>query len=84
MKINICKFQLIEICNLNYGVYDPVNKFFSKKDFLDVINNNSFEKNFFPFPIYFNIEDKYYKKIKKNSLLEVFFENIYVCNNLQL
>ena len=79
MKIQINKYQLSEIYNLNYNVFYPLTKFVSKKQFFSIVNEMEISKNiFFPIPVYFSL-NKIPKKTKK---IKVFYNNSYVCNLL--
>ena len=79
MKIQIDKYQLSEIYNLNYNVFYPLTKFVSKKEFLSIVNEMKISKKlFFPMPIYFSL-NKIPKKTKK---ITIFYNDSYVCNLL--
>ena len=79
MKIQIDKYQLSEIYNLNYKVFDPLTKFVSKKQFISIVNKMEISKKiFFPMPIYFSL-NKISRKTKK---IKVFYNDSYVCNLL--
>ena len=62
MNIKLSNKTFLDIINLKYGVYKPLNKFFSREDFLSVssdlyLSNN----NFFPFSTIGSIpQDKKY------------------------
>ncbi len=77
MRIDIKKFQLLEICNIKFKVYHPINKFVNYKEFKDISKKQIYKKKFFPIPIYFNIEEKIYRK--KNIPIQLYFNNIKVC-----
>ena len=77
MKIEINHNQLSDIYNIFYKVFDPIDKFVSKKQFLSITNNMQVNKHsFFPIPIYFCI-DRISKNTKK---LDVYFKKNFICN----
>ena len=64
MNIEINLKGLLDIINLKFGVYNPLNKFCSKKDFISISENLYLTNNkFFPFPIFLNINSRVYQKI---------------------
>tara|TARA_Y100000768_G_C23967973_1_gene678899 strand:+ start:918 stop:1970 length:1053 start_codon:yes stop_codon:yes gene_type:complete len=77
MRIDIKKFQLLEICNIKFKVYHPIDKFVNFKEFKDISKYQIYKKKFFPIPIYFNIEEKIYKN--KIIPIQIYFKNIKVC-----
>ena len=83
MNFNIKKHNLADILNLHFNVFDPLNKFVSKNEFLSIINGYKLlNGKFFPFPIFFNITSSEYKKIKKKKKLNLFFRSKFVCTLL--
>ena len=58
MRININRKNLLDIINLKFGVFDPIDKFMSKESIISVIEDFSLRNNvFFPLPIYFDVDD---------------------------
>ena len=56
MKLNIEFNNLLDIINLNFGVYYPLNEFVSKENFLSIVKKKRLINNkFFSIPIFFNI-----------------------------
>ncbi len=81
MKLNINYHNLLDIINLNFNVYDPVQEFVSKKDFLSIVKNFSLlDGTFFPMPIFMDISKDFYKKSKDVKFLRLFFKSKRVCN----
>ena len=52
MKVNISQNNYLDIINLKYGVFQPLNKFVSKKEFVSIVEDFKLDKNKF-FPILF-------------------------------
>ena len=53
----------------------------SKEDFISVVESLNLSNNvFFPLPIYLDIDREDYKSIKKKNLLNIFFNNIKICD----
>ena len=68
MNFNIKKHNLADILNLHFNVFDPLNKFVSKNEFLSIINGYKLlNGKFFPFPIFFNIKVLNIKKLRKKK-----------------
>jgi len=81
MKLNINYRTLLNIINLNYGVYNPVNEFVSKRDFLSIIKNYTLANGkFFPMPIFISVSKKFYVKYKDDKIIKVFYNSKKVCN----
>ncbi len=78
MKINIEKFQLLEICNIKFKAYYPIDKFVSYDEFINIIKLYNYKNKFFPLPIYFNINSKIFKNKSKNPI-NIYYNNIKVC-----
>ena len=81
MKLNIKYNNLLDIINLYFGAYHPLNSFVSKEDFLSIVNNYHTKSNiFFPLPIYINVSSKFYNKFKNKKIINVFYKSKKVCN----
>ena len=63
MKLNINYRTLLNIINLNYGVYKPVNAFVSKKDFLSILKNYTLSNGKFLYSI-ITVSKQFYNKNK--------------------
>ncbi|MBD1159479.1 hypothetical protein IDG58_04775 [Pelagibacterales bacterium SAG-MED19] len=80
MKLKISHHKLTDIINLKLGVYKPLIEFNSKDDFMEIVKNyKTKKKQFFPFPIYFDISSEVYRKVKKEKKLILYFKNTKVC-----
>ena len=81
MRININKKNLLDIINIKFKVFDPIDSFMSKEDFISVVESFNLTNNvFFPLPIYLDIDQEDYKNTKKTNLLNIFFNNIKICD----
>ena len=81
MRLNINYSNLLDIINLNFGVYYPLTEFVSKEDFLSILKKYSLTNGkFFPIPIFINISKGSYKRKKKAKILKVFYKSNRVCN----
>ena len=81
MKFDIKHHNLLDIINLNFDVYYPLNEFVSKSDFLSIIKKKRLaNNNFFPLPIFINISEDLYNKYKKQKKIEAFYKSKKVCN----
>ncbi len=81
MKLNINYRTLLNIINLNYGVYKPINEFVSKTDFLSIIKHYTLANGkFFPMPIFINVSKQFYNKNKKKKIIQVFYKSKKICN----
>ena len=66
MKLNVRYNNLLDIINLNFGVYNPLSEFVSMDDFLSIVKRNRLANNkFFPMPIFIDISSTLYNKLKK-------------------
>ena len=81
MRIDISKKNLLDIVNIKYKVFNPLNKFMSKDDIISVVENFKLSNNtFFPLPIYLDIDTSLLKKFIKSDSLNLYFNKIRVCN----
>ena len=80
MNLNIKLDNLTDIINLKFGVYSPLNEFNDKDDFINIVNYYKTKKlKFFPFPVYFDVNKKVYKKIKTKKKINLIYKSIKVC-----
>ena len=81
MHININRNNLLDIINIKFGVFNPINSFMSKKNIISVIESYNLSNNdFFPLPIFFDIDSDCFKIAKKSNFLNIFFNNIKICD----
>ncbi len=81
MKLNINHRNLLDIINLNFGVFNPLKEFVSKEDFLSILKDYTLiNGKFFPVPIFINISKQSYKQNKKAKVIKVFYKSKKVCN----
>ena len=81
MKLNIEFNNLLDIVNLNFGVYYPLNEFVSKENFLSIVKKKRLINNkFFPIPIFINISSTLYNKLKTSKTIGAFYKSRKVCN----
>ena len=81
MRINISRNNLLDIVNINFNVFNPITNFMSKRNIVSVIESYNLSNNvFFPLPIYLDIDDKAYKSAKKENSLDIFFNNVKICD----
>ena len=67
MRININKKNLLDIINIKFKVFDPIDSFMSKEDLISVVESFNLSNNvFFPLPIYLDIEIKKGKEFTFN------------------
>ena len=78
MIIKINKKNLSDIFNLKYQVFKPLDEFVSKSEFMSIINNYTYKKNFFPFPIYLPLKNNI--KFKNNQKISLYYLNKKVCD----
>ena len=80
-KIEIDKKNFLEVCNINFNVYYPLNKFLDKKNFISVVNKMKLiNGKFFPFPIFLNVRKKFDNYCIKGKKVELFFQKKKVCD----
>ena len=81
MRININRNNLLDIINIKFDVFNPINSFMSKENIISVIESLNLSNNdFFPIPIFFDIDSDCFKIAKKSSFLNIFFNNIKICD----
>ena len=81
MRLNIKKNKLADILNLKFGVFDPLKEYVSKSDFISIVNKYRLKNgNFFPFPIFFNIDVLEYKKLKNKKSINLFYKSQKICD----
>ena len=79
-KIHINQNQFSDLINLKNNVFNPVNNFVSKKEFINIIENKKYKNQFFPLPIAFGIPKKIYLKFKNENCFDLYFNNKYLIN----
>ena len=80
MNLKIKLHALTDILNLKLGVYKPLKEFNDANEFKNIVYNyKTKDKKFFPFPVYFNINHKIYKKIKTKKKINLIYKKIKVC-----
>ena len=74
MKFKLNYKQYSDILNLNNDVFYPLKKFVNKNEFTLILKKKIFNKKFFPFPIFFGLSRKQFKKIKKSNELDLVYK----------
>ena len=81
MRININRNNLLDIINIKFDVFNPINSFMSKENIISVIESLNLSNNdFFPIPIFFDIDSDCFKIAKKLNFLNIFFNDIKICD----
>ena len=81
MKLNVRYNNLLDIINLNFGVYNPLKEFVSRDDFLSIVKRNRLVNNkFFPLPIFIDISSTSYNRLKTNKIIKTFFRSQKICD----
>ena len=81
MKLNLKYNNFLDLINLEFKAYYPLNGFVSKKDFLSISNKcRLFNKKFFPMPVFIGISSKLYNLYKKQKTLEAYYKAKKVCD----
>ena len=81
MRININRNNLLDIINIKFDVFNPINSFMSKENIISVIESLNLSNNdFFPIPIFFDIDSDCFRIAKKSNFLNIFFNNIKICD----
>ena len=81
MKINISQNNYLDIINLKYGIFQPLNKFVSKKEFISIVEDFKLNNNkFFPIPIYMGISKAIFSKIKFQKKIEAYYKSKRICS----
>ncbi len=81
MNIKINRKNFLDIVNLKQGVFSPLSKFVSIKDFLSISNEYHLDNgDFFPFPIFLNLTKEQYNEAKKNDILNLYYEKVRLCS----
>ena len=75
-SINLNFYQYNELEKICWKSFFPVQSFMSSKDLKSVINNYYLrDGNFFPLPIFLDINDETKKRIKNKDKVDLFFKN---------
>ena len=74
ISYSLNKDQFSDFINLYHGVFFPLKNFVNQKEFLEILNKKRIRKNFFPFPIFFGINKKFYKKIEKENHINLYYK----------
>ena len=81
MKLNLKYNNFLDLINLQFKVYYPLNGFVSKKDFLSISNKYQLcNKKFFPIPIFIGISSKLYNLYKNQKTLEAYYKSKKICD----
>jgi len=76
--------QYTDYINIIYGIFSPLKNFVNKKEFNTILNDQSLNNQFYPFPIFFGLNKKQYLEIKnkKKILLRYKSKNVAIVKNL--
>ena len=81
MNLEINYANLLDIINIHFKCYYPLNKFVSKNELLSIIKKYEIKKKlFFPYPIYLSVSKKNYTKIKNSKEITAIHNGKIVCN----
>ena len=81
MKLNLEYNNLLDVINLNFKVYHPLKEFVSKKDFISIVKKKRLTNNkFFPIPIFINISQNLYDKLKTYKNIQAYYKSKKVCD----
>ncbi len=81
MKLNLKYNNFLDLINLEFKAYYPLNGFVSKKDFLSISKKYKLINNkFFPMPVFIGISSKLYNLYKKQKTLEAYYKSKKVCD----
>lgn len=79
-KLKINHQTLTDIINIHYGIFQPLKKFLSKKDFSFVIKKKRLSNGkFFPFPIFFSVNEIEYRRIFNEKKIQIIYDRKLVC-----
>tara|TARA_Y100000591_G_C21444603_1_gene503130 strand:- start:111 stop:425 length:315 start_codon:yes stop_codon:yes gene_type:complete len=79
-KLKINYQTLTDIINIKYGLFNPIRKFLSKKDFYSVVKKNHLSNGkFFPFPIFISVSKIDYKKFLNEKKIQINYGQTKVC-----
>tara|TARA_B100000787_G_scaffold142264_1_gene111524 strand:+ start:798 stop:1838 length:1041 start_codon:yes stop_codon:yes gene_type:complete len=84
MNFKLNHKQYSDLLNIFTGVFRPLKNFVNKKQFDTILKKQILEKNFFPFPIFFGLNEEQYKNIQNTKTLTLQYESyeIAVINKL--
>ena len=75
MYYNLNYKQYSDFLNLTNGVFSPLKNFVTRDQFSKILISNKFKENFFPFPIFFGLDKKQFKKFCKYKKLLFFYNS---------
>ncbi len=79
-KLKINHQTLTDIINIYYDIFHPIKKFLSKKDFFSVIKKKKLSNGkFFPFPIFFSVNETDYRRICNEKKIQIIYDRKLVC-----
>tara|TARA_B100001250_G_scaffold375734_1_gene363518 strand:+ start:129 stop:1178 length:1050 start_codon:yes stop_codon:yes gene_type:complete len=73
--INLNQNQFSDLLNIVNNVFYPLNNFVNEKEFIKILKTKTINGKFFPYPILFGIKNKKYFNIKKNKIVNLYFQN---------
>ena len=75
MKFKLNYKQYSDFLNLTNDIFYPLKNFVNKNEFTLILKRKIFNKRFFPFPIFFGLSRKQFKKIKNNKDLILVYKS---------
>lgn len=75
IKLNLSQNQYSDFINLTNNVFLPLKNFVNKNEFELIVNRSIYKNKFFPFPIFFGVNDKTFKKIIHSKKIKLLYNN---------
>tara|TARA_Y100000310_G_scaffold337758_1_gene425674 strand:- start:303 stop:1346 length:1044 start_codon:yes stop_codon:yes gene_type:complete len=81
MKLKLEYNNFLDVINLNFKVYNPLKEFVSKRNFISIVKKKRLTNNkFFPIPIFINISQNLYDKLKTYKNIQAYYKSKKVCD----
>tara|TARA_Y100000816_G_scaffold252211_1_gene203091 strand:+ start:4966 stop:6006 length:1041 start_codon:yes stop_codon:yes gene_type:complete len=83
INLNLSQNQYSDFVNLTNNVFLPLKHFVNKKEFELIVNKSRYKNKFFPFPIFFGVDEKTFKNVIYSKKLNLLYKKkpvAQICN----
>ena len=78
INLNLSQNQYSDFVNLTNNVFLPLKHFVNKKEFELIVNKSRYKNKFFPFPIFFGVDEKTFKNVIYSKKLNLLYKKNFI------